>query len=87
MSLTPTFGRARLSTVSIDEHITFEGSIEFFHRDGRIKCNASGEFLNDGKRFAPPLTYSLVSVGVAREDPVAVLRPIYYNLLSRDGYA
>jgi len=55
--------------VEIDEHISFVVQYQRFKLAGTgYICDLSGEFLKDGKRFAPPKIYMLTNVRVMTQE-------------------
>ena len=73
-----------MKRITIDDNVKFAINYLYLHQDGNTiySCSLSGEFLNGGEPFDPPIVYSMSNVGVTTDDLYQILTPIYYDLLA-----
>lgn len=66
----------------IDKHVTFKADyVHIREEENRLICSLEGEFLKDGESYDPPMSYSMINLGVTTRYPIFILAPVYYSLL------
>lgn len=67
--------------ITIDNHIEFKTEyLSIERKEYNFICSLSGEFIEDGSSFDPPMTYTMTNVKVLSSVPQMILTPIYISL-------